>query len=216
MNIHGEFSYVPDDYYEFHRASLKHTRALTPPSQRGFKSPNALLWLSVALILVITCFNSLVFTSTPATTLPASAPAPMPPGEAFRTLAPYGLLLLLVWGWYLWTRSAKSIYRRLALQVIRLNEPRTIDITDDGITIREPTATTQYQWRHFIHFVEMHTTFILFVMPRTAQIIPKRAFKSEADLAEFRAFAQYHFSNQPSGFPIQPPPVQPAQPAREA
>ncbi len=206
MDIRLQFSITPDDYYEFQMAWMKHQRSLTPASQRGWHSPYTVVRLVlmgvVMVMLIVVCISGISEAPAPA----AAPPPPEPLSHVLLNILPYVLLFGLVLGVFLWMRRSRFFYRRLAPQGARVNQPKTVEITDRQITIREVGCVSMMDWTYFIRFIETPTQFLLFQTPRLATILPKRAFMQE-QLAEFRTFAQAHVGNQPVGFPVQPPPL---------
>ena len=85
-----------------------------------------------------------------------------------------------------------------------LSQPRTMELSDEGLTLRTETFSSVRVWSHFLFFYETPIAFLLFDSSRSAEILPKRAFATPDQLNEFRAFAQSHIGNSPIGFPVQP------------
>jgi hypothetical protein len=166
------------------------------------------MWLSGAVLVAV--FYAIPSTPAPPATAPATPPVPL--GKALLELAPYATIFVVLFFWYVWMRRSGMVYRRLAPQVLRMDERRTVHITDAGITIHERGAVTQTEWSYYIRFIEARSLFVLFITPRTAHLFPKRAF-NQAALHEFRTFAQAHIGNEPIGFLVQLPPVPPRPPA---
>jgi hypothetical protein len=209
MQITLEYSLAADDFYEFQRAYSRHRRSLTPASQRGIRSPRFILFLGFACFAIALWFALSLF--------PAPPPAPVPPGAApptlhdsLKALLPFLLIFAILFVFLFWLRRSKAIYRRFAAQCLRLAEENTAQITDTHLVLQNPTCTATMTWTHFIRMIETKGTFLLFVLPRSALILPKRAFHSPAALDEFRQFAQARIGNQPIGFPVEPPKQAPA------
>lgn len=201
MDIQLQFTLTADDYCEFQRGYMRNRKSMTPRSQRGFRSPQMILWIPLTVLLIG------YWIATDLLAPPAAAVPPGPPptlAEALFAFLPYAVMFLLLFGFILWTQRSRYFYRRLALQSMRVGEPRTAEITDARIVIRDAGSTCAFQWNYFIRCVETKGDFLLFTVPRAAQILPKRAFPSPALLEEFRRFAQAHIGNQPIGFPVQP------------
>ncbi len=202
MKIELRYSLSADDFYEFQMAYSRHHRSLTPAGQRGLRSPMTVFWVMLIGFLVVFVVASNLFTA---------APAPPPPGaptaptlrDALLGFLPYVLVFVFIFGFMMWLRRSRYLYRRLAPQALRLGDERMAEITDLQITLRDPTSTMVASWPHFMRVIETRNTFLLFTVPRAAQIIPKRAFASEAAVSEFRQFALAHIGNQPVGFPVQ-------------
>jgi ABC-type multidrug transport system fused ATPase/permease subunit len=205
MNMRLQFTITPDDYCEFQRAYMKHRRSLTPRSHRGLGSPLLIQWM-VVLVLVVCIFVTIFWLSpeSPPVPAPAAPPTSLPLSEMLLALLTYLILFILIWGAYFWRRRSRLLFRRMAALDMRINEERTAEITDAQLTIRETDAYSEMQWMHFIRCIETPSTFLLFVVPRMAHILPKRAFGSDDAIREFRAFAQAHIGNQPIGFPVLP------------
>jgi hypothetical protein len=78
-------------------------------------------------------------------------------------------------------------------------------LIDEGISVQATTSSTFMMWTHFIFFAETESLFVLMISRRIGYLLPKRAFPSADPINEFRAFAQAHVGNAPTGFPVQPP-----------
>ncbi len=206
MQIKLSFSLTGDDYFEFIRGYMKHRRSLTPAGQRGLRSPMTVFRIVAVFALMLMMLWAFLIPDSTASLPPgAPPPAPVSLNQWAVSLCPvvgFGSLFL---GFVRWFRRSRFLYRSLAAQAIRLGQPRSVEISDGGISIREPGSTSVMEWTYFIRVIETPNTFLLFVTPRMAQIIPKRGFESGAAFEEFRAFAQSHIGNQPIGFPVQPP-----------
>ena len=65
--------------------------------------------------------------------------------------------------------------------------------SETGIITEDPTAATQLQWKVFLQVRETKTLFLLFSHQHYAHVIPKRAFASAEDLANFRELLARHY-----------------------
>ena len=204
MHIHIEFTLTADDYAEYNLAYLKHRRSFTPRNRRGLRSPFVLSIIIACGIFAVYEIVSILTMRTPAT-FPATAPVSVStPGEFLWSLMPFLLIYLAILALFIFLRKSKFLYRRLAATAIRANQIKSVDITEQSILIREPGCTTDVQWSYFIRFIETPNTFLLFVVARSAHVIPKRAFTSPQDLEAFRNFAAANIGSQPIGFPVEP------------
>lgn len=201
MHIRLQYALTPDDFMEFQRAYLKFRKSLSPA--RRFSGAALMLWLVIILlVLVIYCIMTL-FSPAPAAPAPAAPAAPQSLRELALSLLPAVIAVALIYGFLLWLRRSKLLYRRYIDEMQKLRENHETEITDPGITIRQTGCVTTMEWTYFIRFVETRNTLLLFTSGRIGHILPKRAFASEEQLQQFRSFAQAHIGNQPIGFPVQ-------------
>lgn len=67
-----------------------------------------------------------------------------------------------------------------------MQEPITIDITEERYSLKTPSVEMQVKWRIFTHFVETLNLFMVHQSNREVLIVPKRAFSTKEQLDEFR------------------------------
>jgi hypothetical protein len=90
---------------------------------------------------------------------------------------------------------------------------------DHGLLISDSTARHELQWSHFTRCVESLNLFMLYIGGLSFYVVPKRAFATVEELAEFRRRVQESVADWkslalPSAFPVvpmapmdQPPPL---------
>jgi hypothetical protein len=81
----------------------------------------------------------------------------------------------------------------------------TVHIGADGISLTNAVEQTSIRWEGYVKFGESANVFLLFTSKNSAQIIPKRAFATPADVEEFRAYATARIAPPTSAFPVLPP-----------
>ncbi|WP_162297068.1 YcxB family protein [Sporolactobacillus pectinivorans] len=64
---------------------------------------------------------------------------------------------------------------------------------DTGITISNPTGSTQYDWSEIRQIREYNDMFLLYITRKMAIIIPKRFIGSQEKLVEFRDMLNNHY-----------------------
>ena len=64
------------------------------------------------------------------------------------------------------------------------------DVDEGGIVVTTETSKSEMKWETFTRFAESKNLFMLFAGKYLFYLIPKRAFDSEANLAEFRELAK--------------------------
>jgi len=75
-------------------------------------------------------------------------------------------------------------------------EPMTYQFSPTGATYSGPTSSGHLEWRTYIKIRETSEQFLLYVQKRLANVLPKRAFQSAADLQLFRQLVLEHFSGE--------------------
>jgi hypothetical protein len=102
-------------------------------------------------------------------------------GRAYRPYAYAGFFVLcfLVW-------LARRKLRASASAPVTIS----LDISEDGLSIRGPAATVQTPWSAYSRLLESPELFVLVDRPRTTLlVIPKRAFPSESGQEWFQTLA---------------------------
>lgn len=65
-------------------------------------------------------------------------------------------------------------------------DPQKVVFTKKEIRVETPKAKSVLKWKYFFVFEETENLFLLFIDSNLANIIPKRAFKDEAQMEKFR------------------------------
>ncbi len=75
-------------------------------------------------------------------------------------------------------------------------EPTTYQFSSTGASYSGPTSTGHMEWRTYLKIRETSDQFLLYVQKRLANVLPKRAFQSVADLHFFRQLVRENFSGE--------------------
>jgi hypothetical protein len=164
-----------DDYLAFNRHYLR-KRLRTP----AFRWLVRLLLVLLGIAAVLAGFLSLVtggFGWIREFSTPWSDPVL---GVLLVVLATLVFLLGLVF------LVRRSVIRRRLRDDRTLLGPKTLTVSPEGLRVRTPKTNTELLWPVITAVDETADSFYLFVSPFAAVIVPKRAFGSEAEVAEFR------------------------------
>jgi hypothetical protein len=204
MNMHLRYSLSFEDYYEFQMAWNANRKSLVMPTAKPKLSAGLVTWGAMGILVLAMCIISNLVSPAP----PAAPAPPRPAAEVWSDLGwglfPYIVVLIVIWMFLLWMRRSRFVYRRLIAGNVRLGEPCSAEVMESHLTLVEPGCRTEMEWTYILRLIETKSTFLFFVLPRMAHIIPKRAFASPEALAEFRAFAEARVGNKVIGFPVQP------------
>jgi hypothetical protein len=135
---------------------------------------NTLIWLLVffaafIFLLFVTAIHS-----------SASALRGFTPGTVLLTiLAPVFFIAMLFW-------SAQAAARATFRANPSLQGPTLWSFSEDGIVTVGPAGRTQLQWTNYFLARETGTLFLLFPQQHLANVIPKRAFANDQEIAAFR------------------------------
>jgi hypothetical protein len=99
---------------------------------------------------------------------------------------------------WVWIGTGRN-YRRVAKSQFTKNpalrQPRTVEITSDGIKTDAGIASGDTRWAAYLNFVESDKVFLLYTSPGCFVIIPKRVLQtSQTD--ELREILQTHIGNK--------------------
>jgi len=78
----------------------------------------------------------------------------------------------------------------------RMLEPVTYEFSPEGISHIGPTTSGQAAWTTCLRIRETSEQFLLYVQKQLANVLPKRAFHSEAEMERFRQLAREHFHGE--------------------
>jgi hypothetical protein len=143
---------------------------------------------------------------------------PSSDGLDWRLLLPHSTWLFLVaWLTVVTIRSRAKQRATVWNERASLTRHKTVDITADGIGIRDAVTQGQYRWEAFVDFEETKKLFLVYESPKSAHFFPKRAFKGEEELSAMRALAELIPRVSNAAFPMQPAdPPGAAQPVSDA
>ena len=71
----------------------------------------------------------------------------------------------------------------------RLQQHFEAVVSDEGLDISSPTASTNHTWAAFTRYVESRNLFLLYQAPQVFNVLPKRAF-AEGEAEAFRGLLQ--------------------------
>ena len=77
------------------------------------------------------------------------------------------------------------IHRRIYRRNRRLFSERTVTFDDEGVKSISDIGQVEKNWRSFEKFRETRNLFLLFQTQDCVGIVPKRAFQTQADVAQF-------------------------------
>jgi hypothetical protein len=75
-------------------------------------------------------------------------------------------------------------------------EAMTYHFSPTGASYSGPTSSGHLDWRSYIKIRETSEQFLLYVQQRLANVLPKRAFQSVADVRLFRQLVRENFSGE--------------------
>jgi hypothetical protein len=108
--------------------------------------------------------------------------------------------------------AAHAEQARVWQQIEPLLVPTAWDVDADGVRTTAPAWEIAYAWAAFTRWAEGHRLFLLYQTPDQFRVIPKRAFASEQDIADFRQLlaanipgADLREADRAVGFPVLPP-----------
>ncbi len=97
--------------------------------------------------------------------------------------------------------SLTSLYRRRVARVWRasrnLHLPVTADVTADGLRVRNANGESNITWRTFTGFIETPELFLVYQSSRLFTMFPKRAFRNDARMDEFRELLRSRVAQRP-------------------
>lgn len=173
-----EIRYViePDDFWAYNQLV---TKRIT-----GLKVGRVLVFLMVPLIV----FSELFLT-----------------GAGLAAEVGLTLTFAVIWAFLL-----PRLLRRSYLRAIK-SQPgqtglKTVSLGLDGLTQGSTLSESKFPWQNFIEITESASLILLFVSPRFAVIVPKRAFTGEAEANVFLELARGYRDHAVFGKPLPPEP----------
>jgi YcxB-like protein len=197
-----EFTYTPEDLEELQSLSSK---VKAPGAQRlifglarGFLGWVVFIGLAIGLFIL----SNWKTRSTPAAPVRV-VPKPTNPWEILLPMLPWVLIFGFIW--FFLYRRLRGYAKKQWLETPELQVRQQMEITDEGVTLATPTATTNWRWQAFSASIEGVNTILLRISgnARLFVSIPKRAF-NEAELQELRALLGAHVQPQTGAFPVIP------------
>ncbi|SRR6266851_2103635 len=82
-------------------------------------------------------------------------------------------------------------------------QPVTYEFSPDGISHIGPTSSGRAAWTTYLRIRETSEQFLLYIQKQLANVLPKRAFQSEAEMQQFRQLVREHFQGE-INFPQNP------------
>jgi len=101
--------------------------------------------------------------------------------EAFTICLLIGGLVILLKDYWMRALLVKRAFKANP----KLLEPIKLLFNDDGIQMVTPSVFSDLKWNFYTRFVETEKFWVLHAGGSTFSVIPKRAFKSEQQLADF-------------------------------
>jgi hypothetical protein len=136
---------------------------------------------------------------------PAAAPVPQDAQSPWRTLLPYGIVMVGVWVFAF--RYLRGLLRSAWAAQPHLALPQTLEATDERILLSDPTSAHDYRWSAFTKWRESNELFLIYISEMFFHMVPKRAFETPAELEAFRQLLEGHVHSAdaaPRGFSVQP------------
>jgi hypothetical protein len=164
---------------------------------------SAQAWIVIGLIACISgAFIGLMMLSRAAVT------QPRPPPWTIDVLLPHTMWLgVVVMVAMLTVRQSANEIRDHWERHPTLNRRKSVEITAEGVQIRDDVSEDHYRWEAFAGFAETKNLFVLMTSLRTAQYFPKRAFANQEEINAMRAMAEMIHRRTNRAFPIQPVPA---------
>jgi hypothetical protein len=198
-----EFTYTAADLEEMAKAAAQPD----PSLQKGpFGSGGSRSWIgwmifvSLAVVLFLWMQKRGVAARPPVT--PATPSSTNGVAGWLVALVPWVLIFGFIWFFvYRQIRhmSPRSVYERNP----SMQQPKTLDITDDGVRMSDPLAFTEWRWASFTGLVESANLLLLRRADNTFVMIPKRAV-APGLLDTLRADLTARMP-APGAFPVLPP-----------
>jgi hypothetical protein len=194
---HLEFQYAYEDLKEARQAHADRTKKRSKPTRR-FSLLGWVLFLGLAVMLFFVLKGN----------VHSKQRAPRPPMSAWELYEQFKVLVWLGGFGVLW--AAVYVWAKWALRRQFEREPtwhaaQRLDVTPEGVTHASATARTQYSWDAFRAFGESANLFLMYTGEAFFVVVPKRAFRDQADADAFREFCKRLISPPQRAFPVLPP-----------
>ena len=116
-------------------------------------------------------------------------PAKNPNESNWGFLIPWGILFVLIVGVYF--NSKKSLASHKALQ-----ETIHYTFSDQGIGSDAPSSSGHHRWENLREAFETKHDFLLFLADRLMYVIPKKCFRDEQQIGEFKELLRGHLASK--------------------
>jgi hypothetical protein len=118
-------------------------------------------------------------------------------------LAP-SLLIVVGIGFPAWMAWAgHSVREKQWREADHVLGPVVYDFSEEQIAAKGQLSESVMRWELFRNWAEGGGAFLLYQTPNTYVVIPKRVFKSDTDMAEFRGILRRKLAEPVRGFPVQ-------------
>ena len=207
MNVTGEYQITVDEYTEALKGIQQQVRKRAFGGSGKFRRETfvwvLLIGLAILLILLLRQHQA----STPP---PAPVPStPAPADDVMQFVVPVlPWVFIFAFVWFFVYRRLRGNYQRTFDDTPALHRVRTVQVSDEGITMTEPTFSYRATSAHYTRFAETPNLFLLFISNNAAEFIPKRIFTNEFAMQEFRALLQQNINPAKRAFevlPVHPP-----------
>lgn len=81
-------------------------------------------------------------------------------------------------------------------QNVNLHHSIAVEVTEAGLMLTRPNATSRMNWQVFSKFLETPNLFLTYQSPQLFNIFPKRVFVNPVQTDEFRSLLQTHIQNR--------------------
>ena|SRR2546421_6544768 len=162
-------------------------------------------WIGIVVLILVLLFAMNVVDLV-LVTPPGAGPKPSPPWQ--DALRPYVSFLVIIWltllAALLHIRRRTKLLDRIGWESRpQLQQVRTIDFADSGVTITDALSRTEYRWTIFRRIDETKNTLVLFVSDYSFEVLPKRALTPVAE-GELRRLLAQQVQPQTAAFPVLP------------
>lgn len=172
------------------------------------KSPHrSLIGWAVFVGLAVVIYNFLQ-KNQPAPAAPNPNQGPPPLQDLVTALIPWLMVVAVVV--FFVVRGVRGRTKKAWDTNEKLQCPQTLQVTADGITVKNQYGTSAQNWLAFRRFLESANLFILYSSPVAMNVIPKRVLSSPDELDWFRALLNKEITERRTaagigGFPVLPP-----------
>jgi hypothetical protein len=198
MHIVLEFNLTPEDLYNYRKVYPELSKGIDigPPMRK----PKYLL-LGWAAILAIAIAIFVVFHREP-TTGGATAAPNVPDEGGWLRYWPWAVPFTAALAYFFWQNGNRARVHREFSRNQSLSKAQRLELTDEAMIARSLTGMASIAWSNFVRFGESQELFLLFRDWKSAHVIPKRVFASQADVDLLRGYLQARVGNKPIGFPV--------------
>jgi hypothetical protein len=123
------------------------------------------------------------------------------PGGMFAVLVPWGLIAFVV---LLALFRSLGDHRRVWNETPYLWQPQSAEINEQGVRVSNALIDTFCRWSVFVGWAETRNLLLILLPNKQRLAFPKRAFATEAEVEQVRAFVQSYVRAPVRGFPVLP------------